>query len=755
MKKLLIVESPAKIKTISKFLDKSFRIISTKGHIKDLPTNSLGVSINKHIEIDYEPIEGKEKTIEDIKKEASKSNEIFIAPDPDREGEIIAWHVQQEIENIFLNKNLIHRISFNEITKQAIEEAILNPGVINLNKVAAQQARRVLDRLVGYQVSPILWRKISKGLSAGRVQSVALKLICDREKDIQNFKKEEYWTIDGLFIIDNTKDTIKSSLTKVKNKAIKITTINEAQEISSKIKEESFKISSIKDSKRTRKSNPPFMTSTLQQEAYNKLGFSVSKTMQLAQKLYEGIELDDKNNPIALITYMRTDSLRISDSAIKQVRNYIKNNLEKEYLPKEPIVYEKAKGSQNAHEAIRPIDINNTPEFVAKYTTKDLALLYELIWKRFIACQIASAKYLQRQVIISSNNFEFKTTGSTLLFDGFLKLYNEIDNDKDIILNIPNAIEVNQPLKLDNLEPKQHFTQPPARYTEASLVKELEKEGIGRPSTYATILKTIQTRAYTSLDNKKRFVPTDLGILVTNILTQNLPHIINVSFTSEMEKDLDKIASGELDRDKLIRDFYNQFEKDLESFKDDGNYKVIEKVDLTCPNCFNNSLLIRIGKSGPFIACSNYPSCKFTSQYKKEDGNIQLIKNKESEILKEKCPQCESNLKILQGKFGQFIGCSGYPNCKYIKPNIASFKCLECLKGDITQKFGKGKKFWGCSNYPNCKFTIPGDIKDKPCTLCLNPYLIKKKKNGEYIFCCTNKKCNYEENDKEKEIIQN
>ncbi|MEX2437749.1 MAG: type I DNA topoisomerase, partial [Candidatus Babeliales bacterium] len=557
MKKLLIVESPAKIKTISKFLGNDFKIMSTMGHIMDLPPRKLGVTLGDVIGIEYVPIENKDTLIAQIVKESLNADEIFLAPDPDREGEIIAWHTQQQIKRAIKNPDIIKRIAFNEITKSAVLEALANPSQVDLQRVAAQQARRVLDRWVGYEVSPILWRKISKGLSAGRVQSVALKLICDRELAIRSFKPEEYWTIDGLFTKEKSK--LPAPLIKIDDKKIDVTNEKQANAIVADLKKLSFTVSSIKDKQRLRKPYAPFMTSTLQQDSYNRLRFNVKKTMQVAQKLYEGVDIN--NNPTALITYMRTDSTRIADSAIKQVRSYIDTEYGKKYLPKTTQIYAgKSKGkTQDAHEAIRPVDVSITPDYARKYLTPDQAKLYELIWRRFVACQMTPAEYAQRQVIIEGGKYTFSVTGSTLIFDGFLKAYSADDEEDDAKSDkvvIPKNIAEKDIVDLSKIDPKQHFTQPPPRYTEASLVKELEKEGIGRPSTYATIMSTIRARSYTQLDEKKRFVPTELGMTVITLLAENLPKIMNVKFTAHMEEDLDKIEQGELERDTLLHVFW-------------------------------------------------------------------------------------------------------------------------------------------------------------------------------------------------------
>ena len=740
MKKLLIVESPAKTKTIAQYLSKDFKIMSTLGHVKDLPQKQLGITLNAHVSIEYVTLEGKEKTLAAIKKEAKTADIIYLAPDPDREGEIIAWHVEQEIAPVIKKTSIVHRITFNEISKAAITQALEHPLSIDLHKVAAQQARRVLDRLVGYEVSPILWKKIAKGLSAGRVQSVALRLICDREQALQNFKSEEYWSIEAVFVADK-QTGFSAPLTHINKKKVAIATEQQAQEITAKIKQEQYSIESVKDTKRLKNPAPPFMTSTLQQAAYNQLGFAVQKTMQTAQKLYEGVALEDQTTPVALITYMRTDSLRIAQTALQQTRSYIKQAYGTDYLPAQAQVYSKTK-AQDAHEAIRPVDITITPDYVKRYTTPDIAKLYELIWKRFIASQLKSAQYAQRQVTITGGPFTFKVTGSTLIFDGFLRVYST-DDDKEEKILLPQNLQAKMPVIQEKVTPKQHFTQPPPRYTEASLVKELEKEGIGRPSTYATILKTIQARLYTTLDSKKRFIPTELGMVVTKMLIENLPKIMDFTFTATMEQDLDKVAQGILERDILLKNFYQEFERDLEVFKGEQSKKILETTALVCPTCQKEKLVIRFGKAGPFAGCSGYPQCKFTSNFERlADNSIRLITPQEPELLTEQCPQCEKPLRRIQGRFGPFTACSGYPGCTYIKPVKAGFICPKCQAGDIVQRIGKGKKFWGCSTYPACNFAIAGEIEETPCALCNNPYMLRRvDKAGNVSFICGNKTC--------------
>jgi DNA topoisomerase-1 len=747
MKKLLIVESPAKIKTISKFLGKEFKIMSTVGHIKDLPPKKLGVTINGSIELEYVIIEGKEKVIADICKEASKCGEIYLAPDPDREGEIIAWHIGSEIEKVIKDKEIIHRITFNEITKPAIIQALEHPGDIDEKKVAAQQARRVLDRWVGYEVSPILWKKLKKGLSAGRVQSVALRLICDREDAIRAFKPEEYWSIHADFTYN--KSVITAELTHSGTKKIEIKNEAEAKKIIEALKKASFIIDSVTDKQRIKNPLPPFMTSTLQQAAFNQLGFSVKKTMQLAQKLYEGVEIGDPSGPVALITYMRTDSLRISDTALKQARDYISKKFDKEYLPSKAQVYSaKSKDkAQDAHEAIRPIDVAITPEKIKAHLGKDEAKLYELIWKRFVACQMTPAVYAQRQVVISGDKFIFKVTGSTLMFDGYLKVYKaDEEEDKEETVKLPKDIEAKKPADLKKIDPKQHFTQPPPRYTEASLVKELEKEGIGRPSTYATILNTIQARAYTTRDAKKRFIPTELGMTVTKMLVENLPRIMDPKFTAHMEEDLDKIAHGEAERDKILREFYTEFKKELQEFmgKEGKGKRPAEPTDVLCPNCGKAHLVIRFARTGEFLGCPNYPDCTFTCNFTRtEDNKIVCVEEEAPKVLDEKCPLCGKPLRQVRGKYGMFIACSGYPECKYIHKEKASFACPQC-GGEVIKRKWRGGTMWGCGNYPKCKFAIFSDIEETPCPQCKKPFLLKKyDKDGKIMLMCSDKNCGY------------
>lgn len=740
--KLLIVESPAKIKTISKFLGKDFKIMSTFGHIKDLPQRRLGISRDEKqhtIELKYDVLKDKADVIADICKQARTSSEVFLASDPDREGEVISWHIGQEIEKVFADPSKIHRIVFNEITKPAVMQAIEHKAKVDMHLVNAQQARRVLDRWVGYEVSPILWKKIGKGLSAGRVQSVAVMLVCDRDAEVVAFKPQEYWSIHGLFVV-SAKAELTAELVKIGTKNIDIKNKDEADALVAALKKEKYTVTKITEKKRAKNPPPPFMTSTLQQDAYNKLGFSVDKTMTIAQKLYEGVPLSDKNAPEALITYMRTDSLRISDTALEVVRGFIKSEFGKDYLPKESNFYGK-KGAQDAHEAIRPIDVNIQPSQVAKYLPADAFKLYELIWKRFVACQMEPAQYFQRQVTIEGGKYIFRATGSTLIFDGFLKVYLMEDEEEEKVVKIPKEVQEQIELSLKKLDPKQHFTQPPPRYTEATLVKELEKRGIGRPSTYATILSTIQKRGYVAKDAKK-FIPTELGKRVNEMLVKNLPDIVNISFTAKMEENLDRIAQGEIDRDKILDSFYGKFKEDLVAFGGSVQDKRAQETDLECPKC-KSMLVIRFSKGGEFVGCSKFPECTFTSGFNRTaDGKIELTEA--SNTIDMSCPKCGKPLVRRMSKYGPFISCSGYPECKYIHQQKLKMPCPTC-GSELVKRRWRGGSFWGCTKYPDCKFAIFGEVEESPCPKCKAPYLlvVKDRKTNEIKHNCPNKDCGY------------
>ena len=615
-KKLIIVESPTKAKTISKYLKGEYEVKASMGHIKDLPVNRMGVDIEHDFEPEYVVIKGKEKVIKELKKAADKAQEIYLASDPDREGEAIAWHIAQEIGK----DDKVKRIIFHEITEKALKEALENPTDIDIKKVNAQQARRILDRLVGYSLSPLLWRRIDKGLSAGRVQSVALKLICEREKEIEAFVPQEYWKIEAL-LEGSAPPQFKAILFKYGNQKIEKLSKEEADKIYNEVKGSSFLIEKIESKERKKKPKPPFTTSTLQQEAFQKLGFSAQKTMFLAQQLYEGLEIPGEG-PVALITYMRTDSVRVSEEALKAVRTLIKERFGKEYLPSKAVQYKTKEGAQDAHEAIRPTDVARTPESLRGKIPEDHWKLYQLIWQRFVASQMKPAVYLTTTFHIRADKAIFKATGSVLKFPGFTAVYKDEEEEGK---QLP-PLKEQEELKLIKLEKTQHFTSPPPRYTEASLIKKLEEEGIGRPSTYATIVSTIIDRGYV-VREKKALVPTPLGRIVSEVLSRNFPKLIDTSFTANMEEDLDRIAQGERQWQESIREFYDVFSKELDR-AGRNLLKLEEFSPIKCPKC-GKPMVIKKGRYGKFLACSGYPECKTVeSLVSKKGGNRSGRKNK-------------------------------------------------------------------------------------------------------------------------------
>ncbi|RME28972.1 MAG: type I DNA topoisomerase, partial [Candidatus Zixiibacteriota bacterium] len=677
-KHLLIVESPTKSRTLSRFLGKDFAIESTVGHVIDLPKSRLGVDVEHNFEPQYEVIKGKEKVITQLKKAARKADTIYLAPDPDREGEAIAWHVANSLKNI---KAPLKRVTFNEITRQAVTEAIKHPRDINMNLVNAQQARRVLDRLVGYTVSPILWKTVARNLSAGRVQSVALRLVCEREEEIEKFVAQEYWKISALlankddeqftadlFRIDG-KTVVKAGETG-KNK-ITISSQAEVDRYLAALQKASFVVEEVKHSKRQRNATAPFITSTLQQEAAKVFGFSPKRTMALAQQLYEGIEIG-KEGATGLITYMRTDSTRVSKEAIAAVRKYIKNEFGEEYLPEKPNYYGKKKSAQDAHEAIRPTHLDLPPARVKKSLTPQQFKLYSLIWNRFVASQMKAARYAVETVDVAAGEFLFRATAQRLLFDGFLRVYHEAaeengngnGNGKETQLPKLTAGEA---VDCKELTPTQSFTKPPARYSQASLVKRLEADGIGRPSTYASIISTIIDRKYVELKERKLF-PTDLGKAVNKLLVEHFPRLFNVEFTANMEKELDLVEEGTDDWVSVIGEFYGPFMEAVNGLKGkEAEIKaaMTEKTDIPCPKC-GEPMVIKMGRHGRFLACSAYPKCKTTKP---------LPEDEEKSRTGIKCEKCGSEMVIKTGRFGRFMACSAYPDCKNTKPVTLGIKC--------------------------------------------------------------------------------
>ncbi|MDF9824393.1 DNA topoisomerase-1 [Breznakia sp. PF5-3] len=690
MKKLVIVESPSKSKTIEKYLGKDFNVISSKGHIRDLATTGkggLGIDIENDFTPTYKINKDKKDVVKDLKALAKKSDQVYLASDPDREGEAIAWHLASELG---LDMNDENRIVFNEITKPAILEAFEHPRVIDQGLVHSQEARRMVDRIIGFKLSKLLQSKI-KSKSAGRVQSVALRIIVEREKEIRAFKTEEYWTIDA--IVNKEKNKFIAELRKYKGKKAKIKNKEESDAI---IAACSDKYQVTKIEKKVKKKQPklPFITSTLQQEASTKLNFSAKKTMQVAQKLYEGIEVG--TGVEGLISYMRTDSTRLSDMFVSATLSYIDTTYGKKYVGRAR--QKKVEGSQDAHEACRPTDINRTPESVKTYLTNDQYRLYKLIYARTLASLMAPAESDSVSATIVNNECEFGANGNVLAFDGYLKIYGDYESNKDEMLPPLTEGEV---LEDVTLEGKQHFTEPPKRYSEARLIKEMEEQGIGRPSTYAMIIDTLQARGYAELKKQtetgktKVFFPTEQGELTDTKLQEFFESLINVKYTAAMEEDLDDIAVGKKDMVKELRDFYNRFEPLLEKAYDEMEKIEAEKTGEKCPEC-GNDLVIRNGRYGKFVACSNYPECKY-------------IKQDEAEKIDEKCPNCGGPLVKKKGRFGEFYACANYPECKYIKsdrepPQKTGEMCPECGKELVKRKSRYGKYFIGCSGYPKCRY---------------------------------------------------
>ena len=756
-KNLVLVESPSKAKTINKYLGKDYIVEATIGHIRNLPKTKLGVDVENNFEPQYVTIRGKGDVIKKIKNLASKSKNIFIATDPDREGEAIA----QDIADILngSSSDNIYRVLFNEITKTGVQKAMKAPRPIDESLVSSQRARRVMDRIIGYKISPFLWKAViemsgSTSLSAGRVQSVALKLICDRESEIEKFIATEYWSIWAIFKTDKG-ETFKAKLFSVNGKDLKvqpkpkmtdedwkefleknfaISDETTAVDLFNRIKQkEQFEISNIVKRHTKRNPQPPFITSTLQAEASRRLRMRPKQTMMIAQKLYEGVDLG-KEGIAGLITYMRTDSTRISDEILHPLRDYIKSNFGAEFLPETPNSHEKKKKAnvQDAHEAIRPTNLNYTPAFVKPFLDNKSFKLYELIWKRFIASQMNPAQLEITVIEISADEFLFKAFGNTVLFKGYQQVYEDIiepkenSEEKEEYRNetIPAGMEKGDKLALEELQRTQHFTKPPARFTESSLIKELESKGIGRPSTYSMIVSTIQDRKYVEMIDRK-LIPTKLGREVNKILVKNFPDIINEDFTSLMENELDQIASGENEYIKVLHDFYQPFSRALKNVESN-----VEKI--ICDIC-GGEMEIKVGRFGKYLACSNYPDCKNIKSFKDV-----FQQNQEPEYTGETCEKCGSRTVFRNGKFGRFIGCERYPDCDYIKNITLGVKCPKCKEGDIVERKSKRNKlFYGCSRYPDCDFVAWYKPVAQPCPNGDSSYMEQRysAKKGKYLKC--------------------
>ncbi len=811
-KGLVIVESPAKAKTIQKYLGKGFTVEASLGHVKDLPKSTLGVDTDNDFETEYVIIPGKEKVVAKLKKLAIGMDTIYLAPDPDREGEAIAAHLAEELGNGAKpkkkkkkgdeNGQQIRRVTFNEITQRAVREAFEHPRDIDQNLVDAQQARRVLDRLVGYQVSPLLWDKVRRGLSAGRVQTVALRLIVEREREIKAFDKKEYWTIDAHLAGSKPPAFDARFLGKGEEK-IEVPNAEEAEKIRMALEHAGWVVRTAEKKERRRNATPPFTTSKLQQDASRKLRFSVKRAMMIAQRLYEGVELGEEGL-VGLITYMRTDSTRVAPEALAEVREYITSQYGPDYLPQTPNTYKEKKEAQAAHEAIRPTSAMRHPDQVKQYLKEDEYKVYKLIWQRFVASQITPAVFDQTTVDIDAKSgadvFWFRVTGSVMKFDGFLRVYEESkegkdEEDEELKHKLP-PLEAGQKLTLKELKPEQHFTEPPPRYNEASLVKELEERGIGRPSTYSAILSTIQERQYVQKVGGK-FSPTEIGLVVTDLLVENFPDIFDIQYTARLEEELDEIEEGKEGWKQALGDFYKKFEKDLRyAHKHMENIKRMEKpTDEKCERC-GSPLVIKWGKHGSFYACSSYDkenpeSCTFTKEnpinlpdldtaeiqettqeeYCENCGRVMVLKRgrfgqfmactgypdckttrrldqgkRVPDIpLEELCPKCGRNLMIRHGRYGEFTSCSGYPDCKYVKQNFIGVKCPLCKEGDLVEKKArKGNTFYGCGNYPKCKFTAAHKPIAEKCPACGSEYLVEKFLKAGPVIACPNKECDFE-----------
>jgi len=838
---LVIVESPAKAKTINKYLGKNYVVKASYGHVMDLPKKVMGIDIEHGFDPTYEVSPDKKNVVTQLQKAAATADAVYLAGDPDREGEAICAHLADVLSGpklIFLTdeeiaieeakakekdkakkkvkgkkrtktqvktviakgkpviaRKNIFRVMFNEITSKAIKAAFEHPGAINENLVDAQQARRVLDRLVGYKISPLLWDKVRRGLSAGRVQTVALRLIVDREMEIRAFIPVEYWTIHAM-LAGGGPPSFEAKLTKFKGEDIEIHTQAEADAVVAAAQSAEWEIASVTQKEKRRFAPPPFTTSKLQQAAYNRLRYTAKRTMGLAQRLYEGIELGEEGS-IALITYMRTDSVRVSNDALDQVRGLIGSKFGQPYLPEKPNFFKSKKDAQDAHEAIRPTDAARTPESVKPFLSEDMFKLYQLIWQRFVASQMVPAVFDQTSVDVSAGDYTFRASGSVQKFDGYLAVYQiSADDDEEGEADpakalLPPLID-GEILKLENLRPDQHFTEPPPRYTEATLVKELEEKGIGRPSTYASIISTIVDREYVTKD-QGRFAPTMLGEKVSILLIKSFEDIFDVGFTARMEEELDEIEEGKLAWKKAVKEFYGRFEVDLEQAQDEmESYKAGIPTGQKCEKCGEGDLLERISRHGFFLGCSRYPDCDFIRDLSPElppegedgakieacdnCGREMIIKRgrwgmflactgypdckttrrlkagtrkalQPDELLDEKCPECESQLVKKYGQYGEFVGCTAYPKCKFIRSKTLGIKCPKCDTGELVErvaKKGRRRTFYGCNKYPECDFTTPHLPIAEPCPKCGAAFVVEKRGKFGAVRSCIKEGCDWE-----------
>jgi DNA topoisomerase-1 len=750
-KSLIIVESPAKARTIKKYLGPSYAVKASVGHVKDLPQRRLGIDIANNFAPEYVTIKGKNKILQELRAEAKKADRVFLAPDPDREGEAIAWHIANELPHV--PKDQIYRILLHEITQRGITEALQHPGRIDDDKVSAQQARRLLDRLVGYKISPLLWKKVQRGLSAGRVQSVALRIVCEREQAIEAFKPQEYWTIDADMSAADP-PPFRARLQTVRGKKVKVSTAADAQRIVADLQGEAYQVSQIKKTTRRRHPAPPFTTSTLQQEAARKLRFSAQRTMRVAQQLYEGLALGDAGE-VGLITYMRTDSTRVADDAVQEARGYIETRYGKDYVASHQRKYKKQKAAQEAHEAIRPTSVRFVPDDLHSYLSREQLALYTLVWNRFVASQMSSAVLDHTRVDVTAKHYLFRATGAVMRFPGFTSLYEESapetsDNDADRQAGDNRTLprlEVGQPVQVTALTPNQHFTQPPPRFTEASLVSEMEKLGIGRPSTYASILSTLRERNYVSAQDRK-LVPTDVGKIVNTLLIECFPDLLDVQFTAQLEDKLDKIEEGQYQWVETLQNFYTPFAAELDKAMHQMRdvKKEVEETDEICEQC-QRPMVIRWGRFGRFLACSGYPDCKNTRELTTDDA----VRQPTTPSVEATCERCGRPMVVKRGRYGEFLACTGYPDCKTTRPASVVMECPEAgCKGHIVPRRTKrGRTFYGCTHYPQCTFSAWQRPVPKLCPHCQSPYLLEKraskKGDGQALLQCPMQTCDYSE----------
>ena len=725
-KALVVVESPAKAKTIKKYLGPGFEVMASVGHVKDLPKSKMGVDIAGGFEPEYETIRGKGKVLQEIRKAAKEAEMVYLAPDPDREGEAIAWHIFSELK---VPEDKVRRVMFHEITKNGVISALQAPTALNANRFNSQQARRILDRLVGYNISPLLWDKVRRGLSAGRVQSVAVRLIVEREREIGAFVPVEYWSVDGVFK-GPSPPVFKAKLFRVGEKKAELTSGGEADAVLAAVGKGPFRVAEVKERERQQQPPAPFTTSRLQQDAARAFRFTAKRTMNVAQRLYEGVELGEAGS-VGLITYMRTDSTRLSEDAVAGVREYIASTYGAGYLPEAPRVFKTKGRAQDAHEAVRPTSLDFPPAKVKGFLEADEFKLYTLIWNRFVACQMAAAVYASTTIDMEApGKHTFRASGSVLRFDGFTAVYEETRSEdpeegEEEAGTLPK-LKVGDAVEPVSVEGKQHFTQPPPRFTEATLVRELEEKGIGRPSTYASIISTIQQKEYCE-KVENRFRPTELGTIVVDLLVESFPQLFDVGFTASMEDQLDEIEDGRVDWKVLLGTFWGGLEQTLEAAKSEMRNVKREEIptELLCPKD-GGALVIKFGKNGSFLACTNYPDCRFTGEFRRTDsGEVELVLD---ETVGRPCPKCsEGELIFKKGKFGRFIGCTRYPGCDYTEAISTGVKCPKCSEGTLVEKRSKrGKVFFSCSRYPKCDHAQ----WDKPlaiaCPVCEHPNLEQK-----------------------------